>query len=502
MLENLSGVLEPLLVNYGIWVALFFAFMVAVPVGLIVWLQKKQNRNAQAHLSVHYDTLAEQQQQVKSWLVLLNHYQQQTSLYSGETQAQSLTKLHQQESLIRSLNEVQAELQEIEAVLAEEPEQFQLRLNDVQASLQPLKIALHQIETWHQQLQQVLLENDSTLQELQSRISSQTELHLFQTRWEALQQQAAHDPLGVQQACEQLNTELSQKLSASQVLATARPEQTLPDKPSPEEKTTELPSETEALTAPERKKHILQSPQETPLPASEKLQATLNSQALACQQAPVSEALPGLNQALDDTVPEAEHPGSEEAEQAEKAANPLISESEAQRVPFAEAEADLVSIHEMLQEIDTLHDQLSADFEAATWVKAWPLKDKARYQAEEAQELLKLARYLYTLPQAPAHRARLNRERVQAKQQALQESYHTLKNTLETLKHTQSELRQQVLELAKHLQQSRDTGTADLNTLQNHVENLKTIQKGLGHAPVALHKYQQMLQSLETTLKA
>src|SRR5205085_894843 len=121
---------EPLLMTYGIWVALFFAVMVLIPVAIVVWMQKRHQHEEHEQLSEHYQTLATYQQQLTGMETMLTQYQQQAAHFSEATRTQAAELLQQQDDCLARVMRLKSELRETEARLPQLGDQLLSQLEE------------------------------------------------------------------------------------------------------------------------------------------------------------------------------------------------------------------------------------------------------------------------------------------------------------------------------------------------------------------------------------
>jgi len=520
MFEQLSNQLEPLLMSYGIWIALFFAAMIAVPVGLIIWMQKRQNRETQTQLSAYYDTLAERQRQTQGWETLLLQYQAQAQVFQGITLQQSQPVSQQQDTCLELILRLKSDLKNIEAQLSQNPTQAILQLEEGEAESQQLKNQVLSIEAWHKQLNQQQTQTQMQLEKTQTTLSTLPDSPAHANLAKILasvQDMLASNPLQAQLELETCSAELaalqshvSAESPSQPVTAAAEPEAAITTQTQIQDRPLEPVLSSEPVTETEQALEQVdlepaepaqEAPPAEPRPDPKAVaETTLAETPESPLSSPDSEGLsPSVSESPVSLAVVSESEQSPSAADSEPA-NLKPPATPGSDLPFAEAEDSLNQLQDCLNEINALHDKLSQDFETEAWVSAWPFKDRAQYLAEEAQYLLQLARRLYVLPAAPSHRARLNRERVLAKVQAVQDTRQHLHATLETLQASQHQLQAQVRPLAERLRNLRETGKQDDNWIQTQAALLKQVQQGLEIKPVALHKYQQIIQDVEATL--
>ena len=173
MVDQLTKNLEPLLMTYGIWVAVFLAFMVLVPIGVVVWLQRRHQHHENEQLSDYYQTLATYQQQLTGIETVLNQYQQQAARFSEATRAQSADLIEQQEDCLARVMRLKSELRETESRLPQLGDQLLSRFETAEEQFEGIKSYFEQIETWYKQLYQGVADSRTQLHQLQAELQAQ-----------------------------------------------------------------------------------------------------------------------------------------------------------------------------------------------------------------------------------------------------------------------------------------------------------------------------------------
>lgn len=581
MLEQVTQAIEPLLMSYGIWIALFLAIMVVIPVGIVIWLQKRRSQEDDQELAQYYDQLAEWRQHLNGWETALHQNQQQASHYQGYTLEQVQPVLQEAETQSAQILRLKSDLQEIEAGLSQDSDSALSRFEELSSEMQGLKPKLEGVTQWFKRLNQGLVDSRNQLQTLETQLQAFPEhavTERLKNRLQSLQAETQpSDPLqqqtqiqqlqqAVEMAAQQLppalveNAPVSSTPTESAVPApetpvetvqpplstptqTTAPEepisQTAPETPAPEqapedaedsEHTEEIDRQTaedildellesEATESPQSvssaeqaedlKEAVLRSHMTETLSTAKTLDMHLTPEARdTLQDSPFSAALEtetaSESTELFDTNAEqseavSETPTEPEPETESEAPEPSIPPQSF--VPFFSADEELQRIPEILADIEACHEKLAKTYATEAWTEITGLKEQSRYRADEAYELLKLARHLYHLPQAPRHRARLSLERMQAKIRDLQAARQTMTQTLECLHSEEENVKQHLLQLyeqVKHLQQDSEV-SADWLSLQTEV--LRQAQQDLERTPLPLIRCTEKLKEVEINLQ-
>lgn len=227
MLEQLIHNFEPILAAYGIWVALFFAVMVMLPVGIVIWLQKRQqqpvnNNNLE-------QTLQSLQQQVAGLETVLNQYQQQIAGFSESTRTEWADLIEQHQQAQTRVLRLKAELSDTEAQLPQLGDQLLSQLEDFEAEVIGLKERFEGVENAFKRLPQLIADTRTQLHQLQSEFEA---LPTTLANWSALRlrlqglqsQLSPKDPLAYQKNVNHLQQDIqAATLTAQQQAVTAVP---------------------------------------------------------------------------------------------------------------------------------------------------------------------------------------------------------------------------------------------------------------------------------------
>lgn len=228
MLDQLTKNLEPLLMTYGIWVALFLAVMVLIPVGIVIWMQKRHQQQENDLLSEHFQVLAGFQQQLTGMETVLSQYQQQAAGFGEASRARTADLLQRQEECLSQLLRLKSELRDIEARLPQLGDQLPARLETAEEQLENIKQSFESVETWYKQLYQGVADTRTQLHQLQAELQTQPAAtpagnQRLQTLWEHLRALQAEtspaDPVAYLQAVQ----ELAQGIRAHAEAETAQP---------------------------------------------------------------------------------------------------------------------------------------------------------------------------------------------------------------------------------------------------------------------------------------
>lgn len=487
MLEQVAQSIEPVLMTYGIWVALFLAIMIIIPVGIVIWLQKRRGQEDSEELAVAYASIAEWRQQLNAWETSISQNQKQASHFQGHTQKQVEPILQQIDQHLSRVLRLKSELHEIEALLAQDSIQAIERLNDLGTEVYGLKPHLESIAQWFKRLNQGMASSRTVLQQIENELIPLTDSVLTQSLHERLTALKAEtqppDPLQQHSAIQKLHQDLQNiqaqeskpQPEAPQILeSNASQLQTESTAPSIPVETTpaipetisplELKNTTDRELAESILDELLQEPEPNLRGATEPLsidlttgaqiEATLDTHLLEhdISTAETIETRPSDTLIMEPEAPEKALPiispetspeTSPEQPETERQKPQPNSEStqnntdketkESSLLPFAEADQELDVLPELLHSIAEAHTQLVQTYASESDSELTGLKSQSQYRASEAQELLKLARHLYSLPQAPSHRSRLSLERMRTKIKDIQQIQKTLEHALQDL---------------------------------------------------------------------
>lgn len=608
MLDQLAKTFERLLMSYGIWVALFLALMVVIPVSFLILRQRRSERLSNDQLSEHYQTLAGLQQQLNGVETVLTQYHQQAAGFTAETRQESAELLKLEEDCLARVLRLKSELRETEAQLPQFGDQLLARIEDSETEVAAVKGDFERIETWHKRLNQAVADGRTQLHQLQADLDNQPDADpALRSRLQTLQAQAMPaDPVAYQHALQQLHQDIqaSRSLPPLPQFTEETPEPVLvpqaepaiaarePEPPSEPVQTE--PVQTEPVPGPESAADILSESVVTEtflgqreddaldraleealaeqaeeqaetvaqpealvsedivteaflgqrgteeLPADEEATAASDGEAVLTpeeiqdnSQADVqsdvhAELQPEQTQesAPEDASAAAEPDVSEPEPAAEtvaepEPATPSIPETQAETQedvqseasdeipdlppllasgPFADASKRLTALADELEQVETHYQELETSFVPEAWNESLSLLERSRYLADEAHELLTLARRLEGLPQAPAHRVQLNLLRLNQKCEEIRNGRDQLARELAQLGSESERLKTRLVNATGQLQELRSR--VEQSWLQEQAGRLKDVRRSFEQRPFPLPACRQQLRQIEIEIQS
>jgi chromosome segregation ATPase len=453
MLAQLLASIEPLILNYGLFLAMGFVLVILVPISLWWIMRASGNRVAYADITQAYDHLAELRKQMNAWESLLRQQLSQKQTFKGKTlkEAEALQSL--QNHALETLKVLFVRHKQVEQMWGQEQAGAPAETERLEEDFQELQQHTQPVVQWYKQLSQRLVQTRTRLHEFQQRLEQLGESRpVLLKQLQMLQGNPfANDPICYFEEVLHFKAQLEKAELAERSLPPLpepAPEVPAPEVPAPEVPAPEVPAP--EVPAPE-------------VPAPE----------VPAPEVPAPE------------VPAPEVPAVEPAPEVRKVS----------RQRFARAETMMRTLRERVQVIADTDRELGASFHFSAWRAYVESLEEAKNALKTSETLLLMAYRLEKTPQAAPHRVKLSLKRCEDRLADVDTIYQMLSKHHQALqqRHQQAEtLLQSLTEGLKHYQAK--WSQVDL---KHHAEQLLQVRQGLAHPPVALQDIEAQLAQLK-----
>ncbi len=170
MLAQLLAGIEPLILNYGLFLAMGFVLVILVPVSLWWIMRSSGSRVAYADITQAYDHLAELRKQMNAWESLLRQQLNQKQTFKGKTlkEAEALQSL--QDHALETLKVLFARHKQVEQMWGQEQAGAPAETERLEEDFQELQQNTQPAVQWYKQLSQRLAQTRTRLHEFQQRL--------------------------------------------------------------------------------------------------------------------------------------------------------------------------------------------------------------------------------------------------------------------------------------------------------------------------------------------
>ena len=470
MLAQLLASIEPLILNYGLFLAMGFVVVILVPVSLWWVLRSSGNRVAYADITQAYDHLAELRKQMNAWESLLRQQLNQKQTFKGKTlkEAEALASLQNQ--ALETLKVLFSRHKQVEQMWSQEQAGAPAETERLEEDFQELQQNTQPALQWYKQLSQRLVKTRTRLHEFQQRLESLDGAQpVLLKQLQMLQGNPfANDPICYFEEVLHFKAQLEKAELA---------ERRLPPLPEP---ASELPV-VEPVPEPPVPEPASELPAAAPVPELP-------------QAEPASE-LPAAGPVPEPPVaePASELPAAEpvpEPPVADQAATRKVS-----RQRFARTEAVMKTLQARVQAIAEMDRELGASFHFSAWRRHIESLEQAKYALKTSETLLLMAYRLEKTPQAAPHRVKLSLKRCEDRLLDVENIYQMLSEHQRELQQRHQQAETLLQSLTEDLKQYQaQWSPADL---KDHADHLLQVRQGLAHPPISLQDIEARLAQLK-----
>ena len=490
MLAQLIAILEPLVKNHGVFLAMGFVLVVFVPLSLWLILRGSQGEVGYGDIERGYGQLAELKQQLNGWQTLIRQQLAQRENFTGKTRLKADGYAPVQEQALQALKALESQHKEVEALwgaedkrAAAETEKLLERFDTLQSQTQPSVV-------WYKNIPHQMARSRTRLHDLQSRVMAlQPHRPILLKQLKSLQGIAnTTDPTRYLEAIDLF----SEEVKKAEQQPTEQPAE-LPPMPPPVQASPDQP----VTEAPVAEQPVAEQPvAEQPVAEQPVTEAPVAEQPVAEQpvtEEPVTEE-PVTEEPITEE-PVTEEPITEEPITEEPVAEQPVTLRKVERAVFDDTEAKMKTLRETLKAIQHCDQQLANGYRLGEWREVADLEKEAKHLLKEAETLLLLAYRLEKTPQAAPHRVKLNLKRCEDRLPQMEKKHLLLKDCLGQLEQRTEKAQSQLDTLTHALKDQQHLW--NITELQDRAERLLQVRNALQHPPVSLQEIEAQLAQLK-----